>query len=291
MRILFVSFALAACGDDATPGRDAGTPGSDAGRDAAIGDAGDVDAGGPRRVGFVSIVASDYMAGPTRVQSHTAYVNFYDPGDTECVPVMSFGVCEVVDCPTAAGPDERYSAGIVRFTKDGGSEISMMPDGSGNYMPRTIDGDAYLVGGEMVRARAEGAEVGAFDLTAVAPPRVALSEPVFPSGGAPLTVPRGTPFVYTWEPPAGAVGTLGVRITADGGEIRKAVVCEFPLADGIGTIPTAALGMLPAGGGETDARAYNFTETAVAEFDVKLQLQVLSVTVDGGVTSGTVSLE
>jgi hypothetical protein len=292
MRLLLLCLGvLVACGDDATPGRDSGPPGSDAGRDAATGDAGEVDASEPRRTGFVSVVAADYTAGGAPVESHTVYVNFYDPGDTECVPVMSFGVCEVVDCPTAPGSDERYSAGIVRITKDGASEIAMMPDGTGNYMATTIDGDPYLMGGEMVRALADGGEVGAFDLMVVAPPRIVLSEPVFPAGGAPLAVRRDTPFVYTWEPPAAAAGTLGIRITADGAEIRKAVVCEFPLADGIGTIPTAALQMLPAGGGDTDARAYNFVEMAVGRYDVKLQLQVLSVSADGAVTSGAVALE
>lgn len=287
MRMLLLSCGvLLACGDDTTPGRDSGPPGSDAGG----GDAGEVDAGEPRRTGFVSVVAADYTGGGAPVESHTVYVNFYDPGEIECVPVMRFGVCEVVDCPTAPGSDDRYSAGIVRITKAGASEIAMMPDGTGNYMAMTIDGDPYLMGGETVRALAEGDEVGAFDLMVVAPPRVVLSAPSI-ADGAPLAVRRAEALTYTWDAPAGSAGTLGMRITANGAEIRKAVLCEFPIGDGTGVVPAAALQMLPAGGGDHDARAYNFVEMAVGRYDVTLQLQVLSVSADGAVTSGAVTLE
>jgi hypothetical protein len=278
---------LAACGDDGAPGRDAGPSSIDAGRDA---NAPGRDAGEPRRIGYVSIIGSDYMEA-ARVTSHAIYVNFYEPG-TECIPVMEFGDCTLVDCPTAPGSDERWSAGDVTITRDDGDPIVRTPDAMGSYEALFSTEESFLTGGETIRAVAAGDEVGAFDLTTRAPPRLVLTEPVFPAGATtPLVIARDAAFDVTWDPPAGSQGTVGLRISGQGVDFLPSIVCDFAIADGSGSVSADALQMLPAGGGEMDARAYNTSSTAVGDYDVTLQLQVTAVTPGDRVTARAISLE
>jgi hypothetical protein len=83
---------------------------------------------------------------------------------------------------------------------------------------------------------------GAFHATATVPEGSFLSTTW--SSGVPANVPRNADLTLKWT---GGSGSLIASFSSQQDPIGRSLDCEFPAADGQGTVPAAALSMLPLG--------------------------------------------
>lgn len=235
---LLLLLCLAACG-----GSSATTPDGGGATDASPSDAGRLDAGpssdaaAPANVGFITLL-SDTAPAHAR-----ASATFLTGGPAYLCTEQPSGACTLYRCTPRPGASTRPAphAGIVQLT--GLTQpLSLTPATDGSYPASILQTTSLWTGGETLTASAPGASVPAFTTSVMTPRRITLSAPTLPTGD--WMIDRAQPIALTWSGATAEdiIVTLGV-ITIDPVELE----CVFPASAGAGTLPAAALGLLPTG--------------------------------------------
>ncbi len=236
---LLLLVALAACGGSTATAPDSG-PAANA--DATTSDASPPadatsDAATPANVGFVTLL-SDTAPAHAR-----ASATFLTGGPAFLCTEQPSGACTLYRCSPRPGASTRPAphAGIIQLT--GLTQaLSFTPATDGSYPVSILQTSSLWTGGETVTASAPGASVPAFTASVTTPHRITLGAPALPTGD--WLIDRTQPIVLTWSGASAedVIVTLGAN-TVDPLELE----CVFPASAGTGTLPAAALGLLPAG--------------------------------------------
>jgi hypothetical protein len=255
------ALGLAACTTDSnSSSSSSGGPGADAGASAdAAADGGAATDAGPnakRGTGSIQVDELDDGSGPRAV----GFASFRSPlavapaPSTECTTVKE-GACTLREC------DLTVSFDAAAPTEDAGPAI---PDvGAGDMVLLAADSPDAGVKGSYVApmysfepipisrfagtrfvAKATGAEVPAFEVSRAAPAKVSLSAPACANGTC-AELDSSKDIAFTWT--GGGDGDVVVSVY---NELRKPYViadCQFPSAQGTGTIPKALASKFPAG--------------------------------------------
>lgn len=231
MRWLVCVVALAACGDDDGSGTGDG------------GGSGTV----PPNIGTVYL--SSYKATQTgggQVMGNIVNAQFVvNPMIGTCTS-QTIGPCIISQCMLSTTNPMYVSGGVVTVT--GLSQaVSMTPSTITNmYLPD--NSASAFVGGEMVHIQGGGATAPAFTLSFTAPGLASITAPARPAGTNPLVINRAQDLAVTWTG-GGASDMDFVLGSMNGSNPGPTLNCSFPASAGSGTIPAAALAMLPAGSG------------------------------------------
>lgn len=122
--------------------------------------------------------------------------------------------------------------------------LTVQPDGT--YLPASAALMLWSDGMTTMQFMAAGADVPAFNVVQTSTQPVSITAPDL--GAVPLLVTRSADMPLTWSGPS--PGNVVVRLRwrdMAPSTANTTIECSFPVADGSGSIPAAALGMLPAG--------------------------------------------
>ncbi len=210
---------------------------ADAGEDATV-----VTTQGPEGVVEVSSYGFDKPTPQTGWQMLAGFSHPSAPGYT--LTTTTIGACKVrvQSAPAAFGTAD--SAGDVTLTQ-----------GAALYATATFNGSGYVVDGGSTampigaglpfHVAAAGAAVPAFAVDLTSPYPVTVEVPDLPDSG-PLVIDRSKDLALSWT--GGAPGRLVlIFFGADNGLTQAR--CELDATPGLGAIPKAVLGRLPAGSG------------------------------------------
>ncbi|HTL35584.1 MAG TPA: hypothetical protein VL326_20790 [Kofleriaceae bacterium] len=231
---------LAACGDDG---------GSVAGPDAP----------GPPNTGAVSLSSYKTMQ-TTQVMGNIVNASFlFRPAPATCTS-QQIGPCILSQCTVLPGQPMYVNAGTVTVT--GLSQTLTLTPSSITNMYQPDNSANAFVGGETVNITGMGATAPAFTLSLTAPSLASITVPAKPSGTNPLAIDRSHDLAVAWTG-GGASDIDFVFGSTSGG---PSLNCAFAATAGSGTIPTAALAMLPAGSGSFSASTEVFKSVDVGEW-------------------------
>jgi hypothetical protein len=215
-----------------------------------------------RNQGFVGIDSQKFQSGGTTYGQGSVTAGFFHEGLDPYLGCAkkSFGSCTVrFDCkpiltspPDDLGIQPYASAGKITVTGLSGVttlpvELTVMDMGmfAGQYT--TLQQyTPIFAGGDGLTVTAAGGEVPAFSSQLTAPSSPTLTSP---SGNSQIPVSRSQDLPFAWS--GGGSGQLRLQIQvmpAMGSP--SGLDCSWPVGDGSGTIPAAALQMMPKGNGQ-----------------------------------------
>ncbi|HTL35583.1 MAG TPA: hypothetical protein VL326_20785 [Kofleriaceae bacterium] len=225
--------------------------------------AGDDDSGGgngppPPNTGFVAISSYRATQSSTPIVGGGASASFtMNTNVNACTDTMVAG-CDVYVCQ-APGPTTYVSGGTVTIT--GLTQaVTMMPASDKMYAPVSSQ-QALYTGGETITVNATGADAPAFTLSLTAPARASITAPAKPSSGG-LTIDRAHDFAVSWT---GGGGKVYLYISGPSGT-NSTISCGFDASAGTGTIPAAALMMVPAGTGSFNTSSLSVKSTDIGDW-------------------------
>jgi hypothetical protein len=197
------------------------------------------------KVGAVELIT--YRASDAIDSSVTAlFASGGDANGTADCQLTKIAPCVVRACPSVpASPTSRFeSAGTLSVTgglfpvslepKHTSTDPVMMTQGV-DYAYALSTGKPLFSGEEMLIVSTTGAAVPGFTATVVAPSAVTLLTPADAA-----TVDPGAPLALTWMA-AGSDTYVVVDLATTTCNVATHVICTFPVKDGAGTIPAAAL--------------------------------------------------
>lgn len=160
-----------------------------------------------------------------------------------CPAAIAVDGCWLTDCtsplPASSTP---ASAGTIVIT--GGKQPISIPPKSPDYdyvqLPHRL-----WDGGETLQLAVPGGVTPAFGLSIVAPAYVMVDAPVWPTGGASLTIPRAKDLDITWS--GGGPGFVIVEMWVKADQGYYDVGCLYPAGSGAGKVSARVLGALPTG--------------------------------------------
>jgi hypothetical protein len=249
MRWLVCVVALAACGDDG-----AGNGG----------DGGMRDAPAPPNTGSVFLSSYKSMQTGTQVMGNIINASFL-PAQPQAFTCTSqvVGPCVLSQCTQSTALPMYVSGGTI--TVGGLSKpVTMTPSTITNmYQP---DNSANpFAGGETVTISGAGATAPAFMLSLTAPGLASITTPAKPAGTNPLVINRSQDFAVAWT--GGGPGDMDfVFGSTNGSSPGPSLNCSFAASTGSGTIPAAALAMLPAGNGTFSGSTNSLKSVDVGEW-------------------------
>lgn len=130
----------------------------------------------------------------------------------------------------------------------------------------------FYVGGERVQVTGTGADVPAFSLSAIAPPTVTFTKPLWKSGE--MVLQRREDLQLSWTTSPSTAGVLRLRledrVTPAG--VYEFVECIFDLAKATATIPSAVLTTLGAGKSILSFQPLGRGTTTAGDFDLALEI-------------------
>jgi len=216
------------------------------------------------------------------------------PGTSKCTTTKE-GSCDVMVCdlpassgggsndPPPQGGEVKKSPSASDITIKAADEITLSPDGKGNYTPMTGQ-TALFAAGDDVLVKAKGAEVPAFSKTIKAPGIINVTAPEWPALGEAFTIDKANDLELTWE--NGGEGDVQATISSVADKKTSMITCKFKAADGTGKIAKAALGKLVA----SETGSISISSANTAAFDQngwKLNVLIMSPgTAGGGMASG-----
>jgi hypothetical protein len=271
--MLVVLLAVAGgCQDGAAP--------SDGGDDLAgspdLGGAGDLaEPAGP--VGFVTLSSTSMPAGVL------ANATFLPDGPAFVCPPQSFASCTFYPChrppPPDGGGGNPPNAGAIDVT-GGLMPAHFTPLADGSYDPVHLSSTGWN-GGESLTVTAAGGGVPAFAGSLVAPKLATVSAPALPS--ADFMVDRSKDLVFTFTGVASetVIVTFGAN-TSDPTEVE----CVFAGSAGTGTVPAAALALLPAGGGYFQVVSRARTELTAGSWNITFRADADAISPSGAPFNG-----
>ncbi len=287
-RSLMVSVVVVVCvgcGSAGTPDGGVGAPGG-GGAGGGTGGSG----GGPAgptttKGGSVTLSQSvftvggmDYVSGSV-VAAFSTIVSSGPPNSGTSCTTQTVGSCTSSRCVTvdAGTPVDagftltQDSAGVITIagTKlDGG--VTLVPSADNTYAALSATSRLSAVG-DTLTVSAAGATVPAFSgKTVVTPASVTVTAPGCAASNC-GSIPRNAPLLVTWT--GGTVGTVTVSAFVGVGAETSIVQCSYDASAGTGTVPTAALGTLPAGMGSFSVSVANKTTFTAGSYDVSLAVQ------------------
>lgn len=274
---LLLLVPLAACGGSSATTPDGG-PTTDAGAsDASPSDASSTaDAAAPANVGFITLLSD------TAPPHARASATFLTGGPAYLCSEQPAGPCILYRCTPRPGAGTRPAphAGPIQLT--GLTQpLDFTPATDGTYPVSILQTTSLWTGGETLTASAPGATVPAFTTTVTTPRRITLSAPTLPTGD--WLIDRAQPLALTWS---GAttedlIVTLGI-ITIDPVELE----CVFPASAGTGTLPAAALGLLPAGDAYYTIVSRTRRQVDVSDWRITLRTDTDAILPDARLVSG-----
>jgi hypothetical protein len=227
-QMVWLLAVAAACGDDGGGGGDGGVPAN---------------------AGFVGVFSYNAVDTSMPIMGGGVSVQFTLNAVSSCTDSV-VGSCDVYVCQAPA-PTTYASGGTV--TISGLSQaVTMAPSVGKTYTPYTAQ-QALYAGGETINISAPGADAPAFTVAVTTPTRATITSPAKPAGGA-LIIDRTQDLVASWT--GGGAGKVYLYVTGPATSSSN-IVCRFEASAGTGSIPSAALAMLPAGMG-------SFTSTSVS---------------------------
>lgn len=234
------------------------------------------DASKPAHSGYVQAQSIDAMNVPgTPIQSGTASAGFFTSG-AACTMQQQLGPCVLQTCTT--GLTGAASAGLI--TISGGAEtMTLAPAMDKTYAQQTAS-ERLFMGGETLTYSAQGADIPAFTKTLTAPARATITSPAKPSTS--LAVSRTQDLTVTWTGGAGGK----VQVALIGATIASTLLCRFEASAGTGTIPAAALAMLPAGNGGFAMASIADTEQDTGDWAIDVSAYFNAVWPDDSIVSG-----
>jgi hypothetical protein len=195
--------------------------------------------------------------------SHLLFASFFNGATLDqirygqlpgCTVAAEAGDCQVISCPE--GQPDRFDAGTITATVEGGGSISASPGPNTGYS--SPGPGEFFTAGQEVQFESTGAEVPAFTGSVTAPD---------PSGVTlPDTVPLSEDLSLTWSSTIAADTLEFVLSPRDGDPIR----CVVPGSSGAVSMDASLLGTLSAGEAMLGVSAVNETEVTAGDWAVSL---------------------
>jgi hypothetical protein len=272
---------------DALPGgNDGGGGGMDSGGNP-------VDGGGASSgSGLVTITQQMVAAAGMTFTTYSLSASFSPPAAAGCTE-NQVASCNVITCPPG-GTASYVSAGNV--TISGGqlaAPVVLMPNGSNQYTPVSGQMKIYNAG-DMFHVTAAGAANGvpAFDQMVAAPSEMTVTSPTFTTG-QPVTVNRSANLSLIWTNPANPVGQVSVLLVGPSGGAMNTVIveCLLNLPDGMNSIPSSTLGMIPAGSGAISIRTDSVMNVTAGGFNVGVSVTEGAKTPSGALAAAQATFQ
>jgi hypothetical protein len=187
--------------------------------------------------------------GPMIYQQLSA--SFVNAGSQTCTITVS-GPCHYISCPSGRSSISPTNAGTITVSS-GSSSVALIPQfGNGGYT--TVPGSSthpFFAPGASINVSASGGPVSAFTASLSGPSAIAIVSPTDDS----LQINRSQDFPISWSGTSG--GDVIFQIEGLPPENLPSLECLFDGSGSSGTIPAAALGLVPAG----DYNAHLFTRS------------------------------
>ncbi|HEX7600366.1 MAG TPA: hypothetical protein VF316_02130 [Polyangiaceae bacterium] len=211
--------------------------------------------------GFVELFSENATTANPVVESSSILPTFELASSSVCPAAIFVDGCQLIDCPSPL-PKSWTPARAGTIVVTGARQPISVPPKSPDYdyvqLPQRL-----WDGGETLRLAVPGDTAPAFDLSIVAPAYVMVDAPAWPTGGAPLAIPRAKELDVTWS--GGGAGFVGVdfQVTLDQGFYNA--YCTYPAGSGAGKVSARVLGALPTGSAYTiEIYSVSLIETAAS---------------------------
>lgn len=210
------------------------------------------------------ILKLDTIPNGVLAQQHAITATFIDaPSDSLCT-VKESGPCRFIDCPAARASLRGKDAGNLTVTNTASKATTPLffsvskYEGSGS-----VTNDPLFAAGDGMSVKAAGATVPAFDLSVQAPSPVQVASPT----DTMLTIKRSQDFTVSWT--GQSSGKFVFQIVGVS-PANPNLECRFDSKALTGTIPSAALQLLPAGTYNADAFTRNRLVEEAGNWSVSL---------------------
>jgi hypothetical protein len=239
-----VTALFAGCGDDSTDTPPAATGGS-GGADSSAGAAGTAgtagsagasggSAGSAGQAGAASgpfrVILYEYT-GPAPLTSEAYFENYTG---TVCAETL-VGNCRYQDCRPGIGSIKGVPAGTITISKGTGADVVLSPDVDGFYEPYSSQNSTWKAG-DPISIAATGATVPAFSGTLTFPEVVSVTGDV-----SSRVIDPTVPYEVKWTPTDETVTVFLTQWYGNTPLDQANGICEFPGADGAGSIPAELL--------------------------------------------------
>jgi hypothetical protein len=134
-----------------------------------------------------------------------------------------------------------------------------------------------FAGGEALTVSAAGGEVPAFSGQVTAPAQPTVTAPAMPNGTA--TISRSKDLSFTWTGGSGQLHFVMTVQPAMGAP--SGLDCSWGVGDGSGTIPAAALQMMPAGSGQGTLSVASTSSLMAGSWTVQIASTTAPIHADG----------
>ncbi len=164
--------------------------------------------------------------------------------------------CTFEDCRPATGTWEGVSAGTITLSGGAGADVVLQPGANGIYPLFIVDGFRWAAG-DKITTSATGATVPAFSAELTIPTPIVL-----PAQGSTLILDPKVARAVSWTPTDQTVTVMLAQWM--GTDLPLYGSCDFPGADGTGSIPAELLALFEEGIGSPTA-AILVSHTATVE--------------------------
>lgn len=258
-------------------------------QDAGAADASTMDAGGPLDAGSEPRVRTGFItlrSNPEPTQTRVS-ATFLAGGPAFVCDEQVVGPCVFVACtPRTPDPVPPLHSGTISVA--GGRFNVTLEPAADQFYDVDVTAQQLWLGGEQLLVSSTGGGVAAFSGVVTGPAQMTLVQPVLPSSAV-WAVPRDQDLTLEWTG-LGAedvVLIVGTTATQDPTEVE----CHFPGAVGMGTVPAAALQLLPAGQGYFSLANQFRTRVAAGEWSVALRAESDALLSNGTWGFGELRLE
>jgi hypothetical protein len=198
------------------------------------------------KVGAVFALQNSTAAGTATTLTAT-FGSTSPPADSGCTQQSAGGACTAFTCPRMpAARTPGPSAGAITAKSNGGMLVTT-PGADGTYDVPSLARALWTLPKAALAFSAAGGATPSFGETFCGPPGATITTPTT-APGAGLTIDRASDLALQWT--GGAVGDLEVVLRDDTTSSASTVEvrCFFVGASGQGTVPKAALQLIPPGG-------------------------------------------
>jgi len=182
----------------------------------------------PKPTGYVEAITQGMVG---QQDAYGYGIAGFDAAGVAGPEVQTFGSCNVLS-PRKGG--DLSDAGPITIL-GGTSDINLYPVGNA-YQQDTHQGLLFK-GDEMLTVHAAGGDVPQFATTIRAPGPITIAAPAAAGNmfDPEVSLPHGQPLIVQWS------GTGGLVQLTINDPVGSTVICRFPAADGVGTVPQEAL--------------------------------------------------